>query len=77
MKIKELSKTSFKKSGIRLRKLFNIEYDPKICFGEIHGSKEQDILAEIEDILNVDYNCFDDFVVDLIFHIKTETCCTT
>ena len=60
--------------SIIFRKLFNIEFDPKIDKGEIHGPKEQEVLADIESLLDADYNCFDDFVDQLIYHIRNEKC---
>jgi hypothetical protein len=59
---------------IMFRKLFNIEFDHKIDDGEIHGPKEQEVLATIESLLDADYNCFDEFVDQLIFHIREEKC---
>jgi len=56
------------------RRLFNIEFDPEIDDGETHGPKEQEVLAVIDSLLDTDYNCFDDFAKDLIYHIREEKC---
>ncbi len=57
-----------------LRKLLNIKYDSEIDEGETHGKEEQKFLHVIDLLLDTDYNCFDEFVDDLIYHIREEKC---
>lgn len=57
-----------------LRRLFGIEHDSEIDKGETHGEKEQKVLDTIKVLLDANYNCFDNFADDLIYHIREEKC---